>query len=127
MIDRTKDNENAVNKIMEECKLPEKDRFFISVMITGAYQIGKQDARKGTTRTSEVIKLLKPNQIAQCVNPELAYPLETPLDIQSKFDNPYCIKKYNDGSIHWLKGMQSLLLMGSFIVEKALWELESDT
>jgi len=47
------ENEKAINEIMKHFKLQEKDRLFVTIMITGTYEMGKQDAKK------EMLELLQ--------------------------------------------------------------------
>lgn len=53
MVNRKEDIEKAINEIMSHFNLEEKDRLFVEIMISGAYETGKQDERQ------EIIKLLQ--------------------------------------------------------------------
>lgn len=69
--------------------------------------------------TGDMIKLLKIGQVAQFINP-----LNTPSHyLLPKFDNAYCVYRDKDGAIRWMKGQKGLLMMGKFIINEALWEL----
>jgi hypothetical protein len=67
--------------------------------------------------TSQLIDKLKVGQIAQLIDV-----LDTPSNyLTPLFDNPYCVTKFADGSIRWLKGVQGYLMMSPFIVNDARW------
>lgn len=50
---RQKDHEKAVNEMMERLNLPEKDCYYVDIMLRGTYQLGRSDAKE------EILNLIK--------------------------------------------------------------------
>jgi hypothetical protein len=69
-------------------------------------------------KTGDMIRLLAIGQVAQLVDDSIPNHYLYP-----KFDNAYCVKKFENGSIRWLKGKQGVLGMTPYVVD-AEWELD---
>ncbi|AFV21441.1 MULTISPECIES: hypothetical protein [Bacillus] len=70
--------------------------------------------------TATMIQTIQVGQIAQCMNS----PRTNELDLCPAYNNAYCVKKYEDGSIRWLFGKKRTLRMTPFVVDNALWVLQ---
>ena len=71
-------------------------------------------------KTPEMLTKLEIGGVAQCNNAPNTYGM-----IESnRFNNAYCVFKDKDGSVRWLQGKQGILKMGSFIMNKAEWEIQ---